>query len=79
MKPNSGNHTHANYALPPEQFRAQATGVGQCRETSYLTGRMRAQRVVDSMTPEAHAAVPPAEGYPAKTPVDHMAAAHGRY
>lgn len=66
----SGKHTHPNYAVPPADFRAQATGIGQTREASLATGARRAQRVSDCMTPAARAAVPPAEGYPAPTPMD---------
>lgn len=67
-------HTHPNYAVPPEQFRAQATGIGQTREASLMTGARRAQRVSDCMTPAARAAVPPAEGYPPATPADQTIA-----
>lgn len=66
---NSGDHTHPEFAVPPEQFRAQATGVGNTRTRSALTGAMRAQRVSDCMSPEVRAAVPEAEGYPAPTPL----------
>ena len=67
MNKNFGDKTHGNYAVPPEQFRAQATGVGQSQRMSRMTGAMRAQRVIDSVPPECRAAIPPAEGYP--TPV----------
>lgn len=69
MKWNSGNHTHPEFAVPPEQFRAQATGVGVTRARSQATGAMRAQRVADCMSPKTRAQVPEAEGYPAPTPM----------
>jgi hypothetical protein len=64
MKWNSGEHTHPQYAVPPEQFRAQATGVGVTRACSAITGSLRAQRVVECMSPKTREQVPPAEGYP---------------
>lgn len=78
MKWNSGDKTHPQYAVPPEQFRAQATGVGTTRSMSAMTGRMRAQHVSDCMTAETRAQVPEAEGYPAPTPT-MPGMARGRY
>jgi len=37
--------THKPRAVDPAQFRAQATGIGQTRGASLLTGQARAQRV----------------------------------
>lgn len=68
MKWNCGNRTHPNYAIPPEQFRAQATGVGVTRSRSEMTGGLRAQRVADSIPADCRAKVPEAEGYPPATP-----------
>jgi len=65
MKMNSGDRTHPQYAIEPERFRAQATGVGNTASRSYATGLARAQRVSDCMSPQTRAQVPPAEGYPA--------------
>lgn len=70
MKNASGNHIHPQYAVPPENFRAQATGIGQSLEASRRTGAARAQRVVDQTPPGCMKAVPAAEGYPARTPND---------
>jgi hypothetical protein len=61
----SGSFTHRPRAKDPQAFRAQATGIGQARKASLMTGAARAQRVVDAMPPEQRAAVPAAEGYPA--------------
>ena len=68
MLMNSGDNTHRPRAMDPKAFRAQATGIGQQASASLQTGTMRAQQVVDSMTPAQHAAVPQAEGYPDKSP-----------
>lgn len=56
--------THKPRAIDPKQFRAQATGVGQTRGASYLTGCDRAMEVVEHMPPTQRRAVPAAEGYP---------------
>ena len=56
--------THKPRAVDPAQFRAQATGVGQTRGASLLTGAARATEVVEHMPPAQRRAVPPAEGYP---------------
>jgi len=64
----SGDSTHPARALDPVQFRAQATGIGQRVSTSRITGGMRAQRVVDQTDPACLAAIPSAEGFPARTP-----------
>lgn len=69
-------HTAPGYATPPEQFRAQATGIGQTREASLHTGARRAQRVADCMTPAARAALPASSGYPPARP-DDMYGMHG--
>lgn len=62
MKPS--NSTHAPRAIDPARFRAQATGIGQTRMASEMTGAARAMEVVDHMPPHCRAAVPAAEGYP---------------
>lgn len=50
-------------SLPtPECFRAQATGIGQTREASEMTGRRRAQAVIDCAPRRKNGA---ANGYPA--------------
>jgi len=59
--------THRATAVDPQQFRAQATGIGMTRTASLMTGRGRAQRVVDQTDPECLAAVPAAEGLPSRT------------
>lgn len=74
----SPQHTHPNYAVPPEQFRAQATGIGQTREASLVTGGMRAQRVVDCMPQAARAALPASSGYPEPLPDHYGMALAGR-
>lgn len=51
-------------AVPPESFRAQATGVGQATGASRITGAMRALAVVGSMPAAQRQAVPKSEGYP---------------
>jgi hypothetical protein len=79
MKMNSGSHTHREFAVPPEQFRAQATGVGVTRGRSQATGAMRAQRVADCMSPKTRSQVPEAEGYPAPTPEMTSMATRGFY
>ena len=54
MLMNSGTSTHRQHAaVDPHQFRAQATGIGQTREASLATGRMRCMQV--------RAATPPAQ------------------
>lgn len=58
--------THKPRAVDPAQFRAQATGVGQTRGASLLTGAARATEVVEHMPPAQRRAVPPAEGYPTR-------------
>ena len=68
MKWNSGSSIMPARPVPPEQFRAQATGVGNTRSRSYVTGMARAQRVSDCMSPKTRAQVPAAEGYPAPMP-----------
>ena len=57
-------NTHKPRAIDPAQFRAQATGVGQTRGASYMTGCARAMEVVEHMPPAQRRAVPSAEGYP---------------
>jgi hypothetical protein len=59
--------THRARAVDPQQFRAQATGIGMTRTASLATGSARAQRVVDQTDPQCLAAVPEAEGLPART------------
>lgn len=58
------SNTHKPRAVDPAQFRAQATGIGQTRGASLLTGRARAMEVVEHMPPAHRRAVPAAEGYP---------------
>ena len=60
--------THRARAVDPQQFRAQATGIGMTRTASLATGSARAQRVVDQADPTCLAFVPEAEGLPARTP-----------
>lgn len=64
---NSGNNTHKARAVPPDRFRAQATGIGQSRSASEMTGAMRAAEAVEHMPPSQRRAVPAVEGYPAPT------------
>jgi hypothetical protein len=64
---NSGNFTHKPRAVSPEAFRAQATGIGQSRGNSLMTGTARAYEVAEHMPPHCRRAVPKAEGYPAAT------------
>lgn len=73
MKKDFGSSTHAVNPTDPQKFRAQATGIGQSQAMSGDTGRRRAQYVVDCMSPEQRAAVPPGEGYPPTT-AERMAA-----
>ena len=56
--------THQQYAVPPTRFRAQATGCGNARSTSEVTGAARAAEVVQAMPEAQRAAVAPAQGYP---------------
>ena len=72
---NSGEFTHKPRAVPPEQFRAAATGIGQSFRQSLATGMSRAQRVSDNIPPACRAAVPEAEGFPPATPVMQLDAA----
>lgn len=58
--------THKPRAIDPQTFRAQATGVGQTRGASLLTGGARAVEVVEHMPPAQRRAVPAAEGYPTR-------------
>lgn len=60
--------THRARAVDPQQFRAQATGIGMTRSASLATGSSRAQRVVDQADPACLSFVPEAEGLPARTP-----------
>ena len=60
---NSGSSTHKARAIPPPNFRNQATGIGQTRGASAATGAMRAMEVVEHMPPHCRRAVPRAEGY----------------
>lgn len=62
---NSGNFTHKPRAVDPQTFRAKATGIGQSQSMSQRTGAYRAQRVIDSVSPECRKDIPAAEGYPA--------------
>jgi hypothetical protein len=56
---------HPARAMAPEDFRAQATGIGQTARSSRFSGAMRAQKVVDSMdADDCRDLVPAAEGYP---------------
>jgi hypothetical protein len=67
VKINSGDQTHRARAVDPQQFRAQATGIGQTRAASLATGSARAQRVVDQTDPACMSVVPVAEGFPARS------------
>ena len=67
MKKDFGSFTHAVNPTDPQKFRAIGTGIGQSQAMSEDTGRRRAQYVVDCMSPEQRAAVPPGEGYPPTT------------
>jgi len=69
----SGDSTHPARAVDPQQFRAQATGIGQTRSASLMTGGMRAQRVVDQTDPACRAAIPSAEGFPSQTTDERLA------
>jgi hypothetical protein len=60
---NSGNFTHKPRAVSPEAFRAQATGIGQSRGNSLMTGTARAYEVAEHMPPHCRRAVPAAEGF----------------
>ncbi|MGE4074984.1 MAG: hypothetical protein AB7F22_05495 [Reyranella sp.] len=60
--------THKPRAIAPQNFRAQATGVGQTTRASRMTGAARAQRVADQIPAGCRACVPEAEGYPAASP-----------
>ena len=60
----SGDTTHPQYATSPQNFRAQATGIGQSQAMSRSTGAARAAEVVEHMPPEQRRAVPPSAGYP---------------
>lgn len=55
-----------------QRFRAQATGIGQTRAASELTGRSRSQRVIDCAPPEQRRH---AVGYPEPTPMECAVAA----
>lgn len=77
MKYGDSSTTHPARAVDPKLFRAQATGIGQTRAASAMTGGYRAQRVIDATRPECRAAIPEAEGYPEPTP--ELGAMSGRY
>lgn len=62
MKP-TDNSTHRPRAIDPKTFRDQATGIGQARCESAMTGAMRNARVSTGMTAQQAAAVPAAEGF----------------
>ena len=79
MKFPSGEYSQPQYAIDPVRFRAQATGVGQTQSMSYSTGRMRAQRVIDSVPAESRGKIPAAEGYPEPTPAMDMSVNGRRY
>jgi hypothetical protein len=73
MKKDFGNATHDYEPVDPVKFRAIATGIGQGQAQSEASGRVRSQRVSDSMPPKARAALPAdGGGYPAPTPVDPL-------
>ena len=55
--------THNRSPIPPTQFRAQATGVGNTRAASLVTGMMRADRVRACMSPETVRMLPKDSGY----------------
>ena len=69
MKTDSGSFTHK--AIDPEyarRFRNQATGCGQTRGMSAISGALRSMEVGDHMPPEQRAALVPNAGYPAPLP-----------
>ncbi len=70
---NSGSSTHKPRAVSPDAFRAQATGIGQSRGASLLTGAARAYEVVEHMPAHCRRAVPAAEGYPKDVPFEGQA------
>lgn len=73
MKKDFGDKTHnATDAAKAQQFRAQATGIGQTCSASRVTGGMRAQRVSDAMPPAQRAALPETSGYPPATPMEML-------
>lgn len=57
----SGGKTHQANAMPPEKFRAIATGIGQSQAMSHATGLARMAKVVPTI--KCPAAVPASEGY----------------
>ena len=58
MKTNYGDKTHGCDAVPPQQFRDQATGIGQTRAGSAATGAMRTAKVNATMPKKARRALP---------------------
>lgn len=64
---NSGDSTHRPQAIPPQRFRNQATGIGQTREASALTGARRSQQVIDAAPKAQERVADPS--YPAPTAV----------
>jgi len=60
---NSGDSTHKARAVPPIDFRNQATGIGQQLSASRATGSVRNAIVSSSIPEHCRAAVPVAEGF----------------
>jgi hypothetical protein len=67
--PTQPGSTHPANVMPPADFRAKATGVGNTCAASLTTGRVRSQMVVDCASRlTAPAAQSEVMGYPPKTP-----------
>lgn len=64
---NSGDSTHKPRAIDMQRFRDQATGIGQTRQASAMTGAARSQRVIDAAPKAQERVADPS--YPAPTPV----------
>lgn len=52
------------YAIPPQRFRAQATGCSPVTSVSEAQGAARAAHVVECMPGAQKKAIAPAQGYP---------------
>jgi len=67
--PTQPGSTHPANVMPPADFRAKATGVGNTCAASIATGRARSEMVVDCASRlTAPAAQLDAMGYPPKSP-----------
>lgn len=64
---NSGDSTHKPRAIDMQRFRDQATGIGQTRQASAMTGAARSQRVIDAAPKAQERVADPS--YPAPTPI----------